>query len=923
MKNKFVNFLKLSLYGFGSCILCLINCLPTLAEITPDATLPVNSTVLNQGNIKIIEGGTQRGNNLFHSFKDFSFSALTPNITGDTAFFNNDVGIRNIITRVTGGLPSNIDGIIQANGSANLFFLNPTGITFGKNAALNIGGSFISTTADSIIFLDGSIFSANQIESNPLLTISVPMGLQFGANPGAIINQSQSNLNGEVNIIGLPVGLKVTNGKTLGLVGGNVSLIGGNLTAEAGRIEIGSIAANGFVGLSEIDKGYSFEYSGVRDFENIQLSQAANIDTSGDGGGSIQLFGKNISLDIGSAIFSIASGSKTGENILISATNSLELNGGSSIGTLANGESKAGDVLLKVFESIKLSGTGSEGSPNVIASQVCLMGSDCNRVTGSGGNLILETKQLIIQDRGSIDTSTFGVGQAGNIFIQASDFVEITGQTPVEGSQSGIFAQVGQDAIDNPGNAGNLRINTQRLIVKDGGQISTAARKAGDGGNLNINAVDSIILSGTSGVATASLVDSNRSGLFVSAELNATGNVGSLNLTTGKLTVENGARISADNLGSGLPANSTLNVNQLIIKNGGEVRSGSFSSGNGGTLTVNASKSINIQGNFQIADQTISSTLFSQGTSTSTGQAGNLIVNTPNFNVGEGGEVTVSAVGTGAAGNLTVNANNIQLNQGKLTAQTNAGGGANINLNDVKILRLEKGSLISAEAFNAANAGNISINAPNGFIIAFPNENSDITANAFTGAGGRVDIKATGIFGIEPRSRNDLINRLGSSNRTELNPQRLESNDITAISQDNPSLEGQVSITTPDVDPSQGISEFPVSPINLSNLTDSSCAAFGPNSPNQFIITGRGGLPPSPNDPLTPDALWTDDRMVIIPNQDLKPQKKQESRKKTTTPASEMIPATGWVFNDKGEVMLVASNSNSLPYGLASIPCAR
>ncbi|RUT05025.1 hypothetical protein DSM106972_038460 [Dulcicalothrix desertica PCC 7102] len=138
MKNKSVNTYKLVLHSLGGVILSLSASYPVLAEITPDTTLPVNSTVSTQGNIKVIGGGTQRESNLFHSFKDFSFSTLTPEITGNTAFFNNDVGVINIITRVTGGLPSNIDGIIKANGAANLFILNPAGILFGQNTRLNI-----------------------------------------------------------------------------------------------------------------------------------------------------------------------------------------------------------------------------------------------------------------------------------------------------------------------------------------------------------------------------------------------------------------------------------------------------------------------------------------------------------------------------------------------------------------------------------------------------------------------------------------------------------------------------------------------------------------------------------------------------------------------------------------------------------------
>ncbi|BAY16448.1 filamentous hemagglutinin family outer membrane protein [Anabaenopsis circularis NIES-21] len=881
-----------------SAILWLLACNQAVADMIPDNTLPVNTTVSNSGNVRMIEGGTLRGTNLFHSFQEFSFSVNTAATTGDTAFFNNNSAVRNIFARVTGGSISNIDGIIRANGTANLFLINPSGMVFGPNASLNVGGSFIASTANSIKFADGKEFSATNHTPDPLLTVSIPIGLNFSSHVGSIVNQSQASPNGEMIDTDptSPIGLKAPIGKTLALIGGDVAIEGGNLTTTAGRIELGSVGT-GLVKLIEIEKGYAFDYSGVQDFRDIQVSQGGIIYGSGNDGSDIHFQGGNVKLTDSSQVFIDNLGEGRQDSLSVNARN-FTIDAGAFLGTFALGAGNAGNIQVKASELVELVGTTPDGFfPSSIGSQVL------ESATGNAGNITIETKQLLIRDGATIDSSTFGLGNAGNINVKASDFIELRGGSQDGQIASGIVAQVAQDAIENPGNAGALTIETQKLTITGGAQIATTARNSGKGGNITIKASDAILVSGASSQATASSFDSYRSGIFVGAEAGATGDVGNLDITTGLLTVENGARISAANFGSStVGGNATFTLRQLVVQNGGEIRSASFGEGVGGILNINATDSIDVVGAANIGGESVISTLFTDAQAS--GKAGNLIINSDRLSVRDGAELSVSSEGSGQAGNLDIKARFVQLdNQAKLIAETASGDGGNITLTLNEVLLLRRQSLISTTAGNnvaGGNGGIINIKAP--FIVAIPSEDSNIKANAFTGNGGQVNITARSIFGIQPRQF------------------ETPESDITASSTFG--VNGVVNINNPDVDPTQGLTTLPQTLVDVSQLIAQGCGTQAEQVANQFTVAGRGGLPPSPNDNLNSDAVWSDTRRTVA----AKPQ--HQSRTPAVKPSKtlnslSLVPASGWVFNNKGEVTLVAQVANSVRenLGVTSTVC--
>ncbi len=257
-----------------------------LAQVIPDESL--STSVEQQGENELnINGGEREGNNLFHSFEEFSVSE------GIEAVFETAPDVENIFTRITGNTASEINGILRTQGRTNFFLVNPNGIVFGKNAQLNVGGSFLATTADSIQFEDGTEFAASGANEQPIVTVSVPIGLQFDGDSGAItVNGTGNQINSEspvgpIKFAQRPSGLSVSSNQTFALVGNGVNLNGGVIsTTNNGQIYLNSVNS-GLVNISQAEAGFTLSSNNVTEYRDINLNQQSLVDTSGDLVGSI------------------------------------------------------------------------------------------------------------------------------------------------------------------------------------------------------------------------------------------------------------------------------------------------------------------------------------------------------------------------------------------------------------------------------------------------------------------------------------------------------------------------------------------------------------------------------------------------------------------------------------------------------------
>jgi filamentous hemagglutinin family protein len=824
------------------------------AQIVPDQTLPQNSRVTNQNHTLTIDGGTQAGSNLFHSFQEFSI----PN--GQSVRFDNATSIQNIITRVTGDRVSTIDGVLGANGTANLFLLNPNGIVFGENARLDLGGSFVASTANSIQFADGRQFTT-QNQSTPILSVNVPVGLQVGQNPGTIqVRGPGHQLSVAVPqfapIIRPPgeTGLQVPPGETLALIGGEIDLVGGILTANPGNVVLGAIEQ----ATVQIDSNnFTFQFPERQNnptgtFRDITLRSQASIDASSSpprAQGSMPPSERNPS---NFPTAEIPANPGTTSSIYIQGRN-VSLKQGSLALIQNTGLAETGEIQVVAAQNLDVESITSAAniSTGLLNETLAL---------GNGGDIAVVADRVRVEKGGAIHTRTFGPAAAGSITIRASDRLEVTGFSP----RNPTFISNITTSSLNEGFSGNIEITTERLLARDGGVISSSTAGTGDGGNVQVTARRSVEVTG---IEPSRFVPSAISAATLSA-----GHAGSVRIDTEVLQVGNGGRVDSSTVASGAAGSVLVNASDRI-----EVQ---------GTVPGSVNPSIIIS-SANLVDPSLQESF---GLSPiPSGAAGNVTLNTPFLAIRDGALVNVRNDGTGDAGQLQVTADSIRLGDGGgMTAATARGNGGNITLQTQR-LQLSENSEISAAAGGIGNGGNLAIATELLTLL----DDSQIAANAFEGLGGNIQINAQGLF--------------------------LSANSaITASSQ--LGVDGLVNINEPEIDPSAGLLNVETKIDRQPPVVASSCDR---TSGSKFVISGRQNLPPTPAElGNNQGSTWLDWRLNETTVEIAESATTLETA--TATEAKTIVEARGWIENKKGVVQLVAptSSNSTLPRPNTSNDCS-
>jgi len=811
---------QLMLVGLG--LFCTFATAP--AQVVLDGKFGA-SGALPGPNYDITAGaGLTRGNNLFHSFSQFDLKA------GDVATFSGPGTIQNILSRVTGGSPSSIDGTIRSGiAGANFYFINPNGVVFGPNASVDVSGAFSVSSANYLKLADDARFMA-ALDADDSMLSSAPVaafGFLEGANGSVEVSGSLRSAPGSpLSVIGSTV--TVRDGASLEALGSQISLTGvsgpGEITPSIPSSIQGGLAANG------------------------QVNPPGTVVIRGG-----RLVVENARVDV----------SSTGGDLLLTLSDSVELLNGGQLTTSSSGATKGGNI---VIEAPKVT-VDSQDGPLLTRIAAETASEDPQ---GAGGDIIIRSESLDLQRGAEISVSTFGAADAGRVDITTGSMRVIGSETypptqisanaaPVSGVafgsggqiviradslELGTYATISASTLGDP-NAGSIDITARSISIKDS-SVTTYSSGAGDGGDIHVEC-DELTLDGMFGSITAL-------SLGINGQLPA-GRGGNIDIKAGSLQLLNDSAISAGTYGDGNAGNITIDAGSIVLDTGtpwpgfipGISSSSSVSpfdeiayNGNGGNVFIETG-SLSLRNGMMI----------SVGTAT-TGNGGNIAITAGSISIDNGASVQSSSEGSGLAGTITMQSSGSVLLAGNGSISTSAplsrGGDIQVTTDDTIQLF---DSQITAQA-GPGGGGNISLSAPSLIYLL----DSTLTAQA-EGDGGNLTVETYSFV----LNRSGLISKSSSANGgniTILSDYFLQSDSVIDASAPF-GLPGTVKVTAPDVDLSGSLIGLPGNLLDAASQMRPDCAVRLTGGVSSFVILGRGGLPLEPGGFLPSGAVSSRD----------------------------------------------------------------
>ncbi len=600
--------------------------------------------------------GELQGANLFHSFGRFSIpSAGSATFTGTTA------GIARVIGRVTGGEVSSINGTLASTiPGADVFLINPAGVIFGSGARLNVGGSFRVSTADYLKMTDGSSFHADLGRASTLTTASAA-DFGFLNRPAPHVVASIQATTGS--------SLQVPVGKTIALVGGEVTLAGPasavapTVQARSGRIELIAVASEAEVPAASVVGDPAPTLDGVTTLGPVSLTGGARVFAlAGVGnatpGGQTIVRGDRLTVD--NALMTVSTGGNqhapavsldlaVRNGLVVDHSATVTSNNTTGTGTAGEVRMVAGslDVMNDAAINVLYAGAGKGSDLTIQADTVQLTTggtivarNDGINNQGNGGTVNIQAgEQLFIGAESSITTNNSrGLGTGSPVQITTPSFIVEGGSGPLEGA--GIEGITGGN-----GPASSVLLSVGSLELRGAQSLINTKRETTTlGGAPGSFGAGPITVQGLGGAGTPAervLISGPGSGFLTETEGAGVG--GPLQVTARTIEIVNGGKVSSFSSGTGDAGPITLTgLDQILLANGTVTTEASQASG--GVITLNAAQLI------RLTDSTVTASV--QGGSQTRG--GDIAID-PDFVILENSRIVATAI-AGNGGDITIRA---------------------------------------------------------------------------------------------------------------------------------------------------------------------------------------------------------------------------------------------------------------------------